>query len=318
MINLNLAPVISLFLLLFSSCSMVQKVGINSVADVLKDGSGEILTESNLVLFEQAAPANLKMLEGLWFADKGNTKLLTLLIKGYSGYAYAIHETEFLKDQLSGKKSSFSKTNAIVSYEKSVFYGIKYLELKGIALKDFTSKSFPENSASILEKLGREDRVAMLYFAQALGASANLQRTNVSKLSYLNHVKSILNWTCKEGEDLEYGACGLFSAVIEASTPRIMGGNISKAQKLFKTYINKYPNNFLARINHLQYYLVPMFEEDEFAAELKKLKSELGKWRMKVDNGLKRDSVEDPQFNLFNAMAERRLSFYWKKRKTIF
>lgn len=307
--------------LLVGSCSTVKKVGVNTTAEVIQAGSDEILTEGNWEFFSEAIPGNLKLMEGLWYSQQDSKKLLSLLVKGYAAYAFATLETRAYHEILNGEEGPLID-QVLITYEKAIFYGMKYLELKGITAKEFYDKSF----ATKLEKrfdetFSKEDYIAILYLAQAMGSSINLQRTNVAKVAYMGQVKNMLNWVCKKDPEIEQGNCGLFQAVIAASTPRLLGGSQVKAKKMFQAAMKKYPANLLINIMYLQFHLIPLLEEDEFFVELEKLEKEVRYWfaHLKGEhNKLNQKFVQARSFNLFNSIARKKYYILKKNRKNLF
>lgn len=300
-----------LLLALFASCSLVNRVAVKTTGSVIKEGSDEILTENNWHHFVQAAPANLKLIEGLWFSDQENKELLTLLIKGYGAYGFAATETMALKDILLEKEASFYKEQTLMHYQKAIYYGEKLLALKGIKKDEFWDKSFPEKlKKSFDSKMSDSDLVGLFYFAQALGSSINLQRQNVAMMSKMNHVMKTFEWICERQPDIEYNGCDLFDAIMAASVPSIMGGSQAKARKLFQKLIKKQPANLLAQLSYLQYHVVPMMEEEEFNLIVKELEQKLGSWRALQFGQERKDNKvfsKRRYFNLYNSIAAERL-----------
>lgn len=306
---------------IFVGCSTINKMAIRTTANVVEKGSDELLTEGNWEFFKASAPGNIKLLEGLWFADQENERLLGLLVKGHAAYAFAVHETIALEDILLERSSSSKKEQAILHYEKALYYGTKFLSLKGITSEQFFAKDFSVKLAETFnKKMNDDDLVALFYFAQALGSSINLQRDNVSKMGYLSHVKSLLNWVCKQKPDLERGSCGLFQSVIEASTPTLLGGSQERAKTMFQKVMDSQPYNLMARLSYIQYHLIPMLEEDEFEVQMATLKKNIKVWYAGIkDNNQKVSPFKNKaDFNLFNAMAKRRFESIAKVKKEIF
>lgn len=306
---------------IFASCSLVRSTALNVTSDLIADGSDELFTEGNYAYFTQATPGNLKLMEGLWYGDQKNEVLLTTLIKGHAGYTYGALETGAYSDILLDESSS-SKEQAILGYEKAIFYGIKYLELKGITSSEFYHKDFALKIPQVFEqKMDKEDYPALFYFAQALGSSINLQRDNIAKMGHLGHVKQMLAWVCHKDPALENGNCGLFQAVIEASTPSVLGGSITKAKSLLQQVKEAYPENLLARLSYIQFYLVPMLEENEYQLEMEKLNKDLSHWyELQLGNKSKENErfANKRMFNLFNAIAKERYKILKKIEKEIF
>tara|TARA_Y100000768_G_C23991489_1_gene694040 strand:- start:26554 stop:27459 length:906 start_codon:yes stop_codon:yes gene_type:complete len=298
---------------------MVKKTALNTTGELIYEGSDEVLTEGIYQNFMQATPANLKMVEGLWFNNQENEKLLTLLIKGYGAYAFAGMETEALEDILLEKENSEKVQRTILYYQKAIQYGLKFLELKGISKDMFWDKSFPEKLAKTFSaKLSDDDLVAIFYFAQSLGSSVNLQRTNIAKMAYMNHVKKMFEWVCSEKPDIEHGSCQLFDAIFLASLPSMMGGDVAKAETILKKIIAEKPYNLLAQLAYVQFYSVPMMDEESFNKSMKALKNNIFDWyqlQLGNPNAGSEKYRKHPEFNLFNAIARERF-FKLKKLKS--
>lgn len=296
---------------LLISCSSVNRMALSSAGKMIAKGSEQINHEPDWELFKESTGANLKTLETLSHTDPSNTLLLSLLIKGYAAHAFGVHETLYLKEKLQGIQESDHRRRAIWDYTKSYRYGLAYLQAKDFDLTLLESKSSAKTLTKELERrFDKQDRVALFYMAQALGGLINLQRDNVSMLTKLTAVKSIMDWTCSFEDDFELGACMMFYAIYEASRPAMLGGSMSKAKKLFEDFQSKYPFNLLARVSYLEHYVVPMMEEDDYETLTRVLDSEFSAWK-NAQNFAKQDGPSEkytvhPQFNLFNAIAFER------------
>ncbi len=307
-----------------SCSSMIKNVGVNGAAYVLKDASLELNTEANLEFFEKATPANLKMLEGLWYAKQDSTDLLAILTKGFGGYAFGVHETNYLEDQILGEEDdSKNKQQAIYLYTKAFDYGVKFLQERGVSYQELSNKNAASNLIEILsDRLDEDDKLGAFYFAQSWGGLINLQRDNVELISQLGAVKAIMDWVCRDDMSFELGSCHLFYAVYEAGRPAMLGGNLKKGQKIFKDYIKQYPENLLARVSYIQFFIIPTMDDVLYAKEAELLKREFNSWEG-VRSLAKRDSgsvkyLLKKEYNLFNAIALKRFKIIEKNKKDIF
>jgi hypothetical protein len=303
---------------------MFKSVGVNSAAYILKDSSKELNTEANLEFFEKSTPANLKMLEALWYAKQSSEELMSLLIKGYGGLAFGIHETKYLEDQILGNEDdSINKQNAIYHYTTAFDYGVKFFEENGIKYSTLMGKGAADTLPEILsKKLSSDDKIGAFYFAQSWGGLINLQRDNVEMLSHLGAVKAIMDWVCEDKNEFEYGSCNLFYAVYEAGRPAMLGGNLKKGQKIFLNYIKMYPENLLARVSYIQFYIIPTMDEVLYAKQAEFLKKEFLHWSGVKDLSKRTNRtkkyLKNSQFNLFNAIAMKRFRLIEKLKNEIF
>lgn len=265
----NAIPLI-LILIISSSCSrFVKKMAVQTTSVLLTDASYELETEGSWGNFKKAVLPNLKFVEALLYIEPENEKLLVTLLKGYSGYAFAVNETEYLKDYLQDKTDSSHKKELIVNYSKALRHGMKFLEVNDISWEDLAQSMNKENGFMKLldENLDDDDMTHIegaLYTGQALGGLINFQKTNMKLVSLVPVAKGLFDWACLKKPDLAYGVCDVLNGAYEAGRPRMMGGNPELAKKIFKKMINKYPNNWLARVAYIQYFLIPNYDEDEY------------------------------------------------------
>ncbi|MCO4754073.1 MAG: hypothetical protein KC478_06305, partial [Bacteriovoracaceae bacterium] len=251
-----------------ASCSTVNRVAVNTSANIIDQGAAQINHEPNWHLFKDSAGANIKMIEGMSYAQPENEKLLALLAKSYGGYAYGVLETQHLNEVLGDSANEFYKEQAISAYTKSFNYGLRYLELKGIEKETIHSRDVATELPKLLEKnLSEDDKTAVFFTAQSLGGLINLQKDNVSLIGKIGAVKAMMDWVCTQDMEFEAGACRLFYALYETSRPAMLGGDLEKGKKLFKDFIEKYPYNLLGRVAYVQFYVVPMMDEVEYAKQ---------------------------------------------------
>jgi hypothetical protein len=306
-----------------SSCALVNKTAINSTSAIMQAGSPSVNQDGNFKFFSEATPGNLKIIEGFWFADQKNELLLSLLIKGYGGYAFGVNETMMLEEQLQGHFESEARSQAILNYSRAFDFGVEYLRLKGINLKDLTAKDAMVTIFKVLDKkLSRDDLEPVFYFAQSWGGLINLQRTNVDLVAQLGTVKSLMDWVCKREPEFENGSCHLFYAVYEASRPKMLGGDLEKGRVLFEKFIEAYPMHLLARTSFIQYYIIPTMDEALYAKYSEGLAKEFAIWEKSLNVGTR--SVESEKylknknFNLFNSIAKKRFVTIEKYKNEIF
>ncbi len=320
---MNIRALLWLPIILGISCSSVDRVTVNTTARVMEKGANQINHDPDWHFFKQAAPANIKMIEGLSFANPDNDKLLAMLAKSYGGYAYGVLETLNLDDALKDREKLFYKDQAIGAYTKSLNYGLKYLERKGIKKTDVFSKEAAAKLPILLEeKLDSDDKTAVFFTGQSLGGLINLQKENVLLISRIGAAKALMDWVCQRDMDFEGGACHLFYALYEASRPAMLGGNLEKGKKLFKKFIKEHPYNLLGRVSYIQYYVIPMMDEVEYAKQREALIREFSIWEKVKNAGAQDSRVENylkrGHLNLFNAIANERFKIIEKNKDNIF
>lgn len=310
-------------LILFVSCSTINKVGIRATGGILSKAGNEFTRESDLKFFENSVPGNLKFIEGLWYNDQSNTTLLTSLIKGFGGYGFAISETHYLNEKYSGKDNGPRRIEAITFYSKAMDYGVHFLEANGIEWKDMLANTAADNVGEMFNnKLDDDDMQAVFYLAQSWGGLINLQRDRVELISKLPTVKAMMDWVCKKDPEFESGSCHLFYAAYEAGRPSMLGGNPENGRAMFEKFIKDYPQNLMARVAFLEFYVIPMMEEDVFAAQMSELGKELALWEKQKNYADDMDRTSKyrkfEKYNLYNAIAKERFNIIKKNQKELF
>jgi hypothetical protein len=314
---------LSAVIILASSCQMVRSVGVNATSGILKESSAEVNTEANYEFFKKSAAANLKIVEGLWFSQKENESLLTLLIKGYAGVAFGINETEYLHDQLSDNEIEVNKKQALYNYSKSFRYGLEFLKLNDISEDEVFNKEAPiKIRKKLTSELSSDDREAVFYFAQAWGGMINLQRDDVAMMANLGTVKALMDWVCDQDYEFENGSCYLFDAVYEAGRPRMLGGSLKKGNEIFQKVMKKYPEHLLAKITYLQFFVIPTMNEVEFAKVVEGMTLDKSAFEgVKNYSQMNQETerfLNHPELNLYNAIALKRLEIILKNRQDLF
>lgn len=312
-------------LLSLGGCGGVQKMAVGTTAGLLFDAAYEMETEPDWELLKQGIGPNLKMVEGLYYLSPQDDDLLVALVKGYTAYAFAIHETEALQDQMSGNVNSKALARAQHFYSRAIEYGIEYFKEEGISWDELVQATRAEGGvpALLARELPSNQRAheAAAFFGQALGGLINLKKDDMILVAQLPVAKGMFDWVCAEKPDINHGACNLFYAAYEAGRPRMLGGNPEKGRALFKKTMELNPSNWLVHITYLQYYVIPMGDEEEWAS----LKSTLDQalvlnqknmvWRPgeKKDQAFSNDSIR-----AFQAVALKRWEIIKKFEKELF
>ena len=77
----------------------------------------------------------------------------------------------------------------------------------------------------------------------------------------------------------------------------------------------------MIRLSYIQYYLIPLLEEEEFSVEMERLRKDLGYWYSSVQGIKNREKLKYDKtkiYNLFNSVARQKYRKLLKLRKEIF
>jgi hypothetical protein len=313
----------SLFLVLLailSSCSSMKKSIVRSNSDIFEAASNGIYQEKDYNWFKESTPALIKQIEGIYQFDKENLKLLSLLIKSYAGYAYAVSETKLFAADYSEAPREKLYSEVLKHYSRAYRYGLDYLDKIKINIEDWNKLSEEEIKKQLKSKLRPADISAVLFFGQAWGSLIQWQKTNVGLISDVAKVKIIFDHVCEINPNIEEGFCSIFYAQYEASRPKLLGGNPEKGRVLFLEAIKKFPENPLVRIHYLQYSVIPSMDEEAFDEQTTwfeefKIKFEESQ---KVTTHPSRDLEAKPECNFFKAISLKRFEIINENKKKLF
>ena len=328
-INASMKIVISLLscsLLLGSCSSFKRKVALSTMSDLLYEASFKSQSEPNWEFFKDSLPGTLKLVESLYSLAPTDEKLLASLIKGYSGYAFAIWETESLEDIILEKQESIPIQKALQFYSRAVTLGFYFLTIKGISSQDLSLSTRTPGGMNILfkDKLNSEQlehREAILYFAQSFGALIYFQKHRLELVAQLPVVKGMFDWVCSNNDDDYYGMCGIFYGSYESAIPKMLGGHPEKGKKIFEDVIKRHPHNWLARMAYIQYYAIPMADKNIYQQQkaiLEKASTLLEQKQYWTPKNIDHNAFKEKNLQLFQAIAIKRFHIVKKYEKKIF
>ena len=302
--------------------SLLNKIAVQSTGAVLSEANDEVLSEGNWEVFKNGLPGNLKLMEGLHFVDPTDKNVMSSLIKGYAGYAFVVNETMAMAEEFSDQDNRPNRDQAIYNYSKAVLYGEKFLKSYGVSLEEILKKAGDKKQVNkYLDKVGTNkfERETLFFLAQAYGGLILFNRDDMSMISKRPMVKAIFDYVCAVDPDFNSGACDIFEAVNLSLTPTMMGGNPSKGFEIFTNTIKKFPENYFVRIALMQFYSIPLEEEDVFKENLVFLSGKEKEFKAKLEFSSKsNDNFSNNKINLFQSVAFKRLEILKKFKNKFF
>ena len=207
---------------------------MNEVATMAEQGMSAFETDDNLMLTENAFPANIKLMETLLASRPDHYPLLTLLAKMYGSYGFVYFEPRLeagtLKVDypgcavnLSGKETVKQIKDALNRcYLKGAEYALKALETKYENCREQLNNV--ADTERFLAALNEEDVPPLFWYAFNLGGYVNQNLNSVKAISkaYLAE-KAMLRCDRIESR-LFYGSAHLFLMAYYGSRSPMMGG----------------------------------------------------------------------------------------------
>ncbi len=313
---------LAVMLPLWSACSLVNHVALETTAEILSEASPELETEHNWQRFRLSVPSVLKTMEALWYSSPENTNLLSSLTKGYGAYGYGVYETLAISEILQDKESQPYKSQAIDYYGRAINYGLRFLKINGITVASLRDALKDGKGLDLLEeKLDKDSQIDVegaFFLGFSWFAYINLQRDQTALVSQIYIAKGVIDWACRAQPQFRDGLCKVLAAAYETSRPKMLGGNPAKGAKLFTKAIKEHPNNLMIPIAYIQYSLIPAMNHKGYMKEKQRLISKLAKSNGPMIPGAVSLSRRPTNNQLFNSIAKRRFHIISRFEKEIF
>ena len=239
-----------LALFLFSGC--IQSIAVSTVVNIVDDGFDALTEEQDLELAEKALPANLKLLEVMLKNDPENDRLLRLTSEGYSSYALG-----FVED--------VDPERARVFYVRGRDYALRMLRRDDRLAKALDGSV--DDLKLELAKRGKDDVPGVFWAAFGWGSYINLSLTNPDAVADLPRTEAMMTFVAATDSAYYYGGADLFLGTLYGSRPKLLGGDVDRAQQHFERALRVNAGKFLmtyvyyARSYAVQTLNEPLFDE---------------------------------------------------------
>ena len=270
---------VSLFFLitLAVACGTTRNLTVASTALLLEDVARASAKQSDLKLIREGMPSYLMLIDGMVEALPDNKKLLITAAQSYASYASA-----FIQDE--------DKAYALTLYARAKTYALRALEQNGF--KNPQSRPF-DDFESGLQKTQKKDVPYLFWAASCWGSWISLNRGSMEAMAELPRVESMMKRVLVLDEAFYYGGAHVFMGILEASKPRMAGGDLNIARDHFQKAIELGDGKFLmTAVYFADYYAKKAFDRELFVSTL--------------EDVLKTPADIEPELTLLNSVAHTR------------
>ena len=221
----------SMAFLLLAGCNMVR-LATNQTADVLAVAAPSMAMEGDIDLARDAAPGQLKTIEGFWLASPDNRKLLRLLAQGYCEYTFGFIDSDLEAMTMAGRddaETSKLRQRATGLYMRCMSYGLKLLGPSWEKAMKSDMSSFRETVA----QAGKDDVEGMLFTALGLASAINLNRDDLELVASLPRAKIMLERIVQLDERFNNAWAHTALGLLYSSQGAAIGGDPAKGRVHF-------------------------------------------------------------------------------------
>ncbi|MBW2337077.1 MAG: hypothetical protein JRF47_10030, partial [Deltaproteobacteria bacterium] len=224
-----------------------------STALLLEDVAKASNRQSDLKLIREGMPSYLMLIDGMVEALPDNKRLLITAAQSYASYASA-----FIQDE--------DKAYAVTLYAKAKEYALRALEQNGF--NNPLSRPFDDFETG-LQKMGTKDVPYLFWAASCWGSWISLNMRSMEAMAELPRVEAMMKRVLVLDETFYYGGAHIFMGVLEASKPRIAGGDLNRARDHFLKAIELGNGRFLmAKVYYANYYAKKAFDRKLYISTL--------------------------------------------------
>jgi len=210
-----------------------------------------------LRLIREGMVSYLMLIDGMVEALPDNKRLLISAAQLYASYASA-----FFQDT--------DKEYAAALYARAKDYALRALEQNDF--KNPATRPFDDFESSLYD-FGEKDVPYIFWAASCWGSWISLNQGSIEAMAELPRVELLMKRVLELDEAFYYGGAHIFMGVLDASKPRVAGGDLNRARDHFLKAIELGDGKFLmARIYYADYYAKKAFNRELFISILEKVR----------------------------------------------
>jgi len=249
-------PMLLLPICLLFSCAAGKTMTVGATAALLEDVARSAYRQSDLRLIREGMPAYLMLIDGMAAAVPDNERLLISAAQAYASFGSA-----FILEE--------DPDYARVLYGRAKDYALRALQQVGFENPAGAEFDTFEKKLDTLPK----SQVPALFWAASCWANwiASNQRS-MEAMAELPRVELMMKRVLELDERFYYGGAHVFMGILEASRPKIAGGDLNKAKDHFLKAIELAKGKFLmSRVYYAAYYARKTFDKQLFVATLQQV-----------------------------------------------
>jgi len=295
-----MAPVIIICLM---GCGF-KKLATKASTEIFYDSTAAIDSESDVDLARDSSMGFLKMLEGFYLQNPRDPKILVLLTRSYTGYAYGFTENDMLAAKGSNP-AAYQKASdrAKLFYTRAHKYGNELLSLnkKFAAAQEGTMDQFQE----ALKSFGPKDVENLFWAGMAWGNYLNFNKDSMEAVAELPRIEAVMNRVVELNADYFYGGPRLFLGALYGSRPKTLGGDPDKSKQNFDE---------ANAVTQGKYLMAPVTMAQIYAVQIQ----DAALFQRTLDGVVAADPAALPEQRLSNELAIERAKILLSKKSQFF
>ncbi|MBI4511244.1 MAG: hypothetical protein HY698_16545 [Deltaproteobacteria bacterium] len=228
--------------ILGNGCNMV-KLTADQTANVLQVAAPSLNMESDVQLAREAAPGQLKTIEGFLLASPDNPKIIAILAQGYCEYAFGFLESDAEELVMARKDEEATLVigRATGLYLRCMNYGLKLLGPSWEKAIYGDLEGFEKKVAAS----GRSHLRGMFWTAMGLASAINMNRDDIEMVSHLPKARMLFERVVALDEKFYNGGAHMALGMLLTAQGAALGGKPEDGKKHFERAIELTGGKFL-------------------------------------------------------------------------
>jgi hypothetical protein len=250
-----------------SGCDL-KAFTVGTTAPVLKVASQSFAAESDVQLARDAAPGQLKTVDGFLASAPTNRDLLQVLAQGYLEYAFGFLEDDLESlpdDAKHAAERDVVSARATDFYDRSQSYAVRLLATEDKHFPDAFKKDVA-SAEGAAKKLDKESAPGLLFAGLALASAINLNRNDLARVVELPKAIALIKRSHQLDPAFYNAGAAMTLGIIYCSQGKAIGGDPDLGKKFFEEAIHATDGKYLMpQVMFARYYAVitqdrPLFE----------------------------------------------------------
>jgi hypothetical protein len=219
-----------------SGCAGVRRVGVSQTSPLFTASMRAYEAETDLAVARAAAPALMKLIEGLLETAPNDRELLEVVARGWAEFAFAFLEDDFESlpnDAAHADERTRLTVRATGLYDRAFGFAVRRLQDDDKEIERALAGDVDQLRAA-LARLPKSSVPGLVFGGLALASAVNLNRTDPSRAVDLPKAMALLERARALDPTYYYGGAQMVLGLIYCSAPKSAGGDPDRGQQLFE------------------------------------------------------------------------------------
>jgi tetratricopeptide (TPR) repeat protein len=218
-----------------AGCASARRIGVGEASPLFTASMRAYESETDLAVARSAAPALMKLIEGLLETAPNDRELLEVVARGWAEFAFAFLEDDFESlpnDAAHADERARIAARATALYDRAFGFAARRLQDDDHEIERALAADV-DTLRRRLERLPRSAVPGLAFAGLSLSSAINVNPTDPSRAVDLPKAIALLERARALDPTYYYGGAQMVLGLIYCSAPKAAGGDPTRGQQLF-------------------------------------------------------------------------------------